>query len=92
MGELLAPYGFDVDYTEYELGFRAPSAEAFVDAELADHPMWVLARDQRGDDWPADEVREHVLAVFDAANEDPAAFRVSSTYAVIVANRITARP
>ena len=84
---LLGPYGFTVDYREHELAFTADSPTAFAEAELAEHPMWELARRRIGPDWDEDDVRERILAVFDAANEDPTAFKVSSPYAVLVANR-----
>jgi hypothetical protein len=84
---LLSPYGFAIDYREHELAFTADSPSAFVESELAEHPMWELARRRVGADWDGDDVRERLMAVFEAANEDPTAFRVSSPYAILVANR-----
>jgi SAM-dependent methyltransferase len=84
---LLSPYGFAVDYREHELAFTADSPSAFVESELAEHPMWELTRRRVGTDWDEGDVRERLVAVFEAANEDPASYKVSSPYAVLVANR-----
>jgi SAM-dependent methyltransferase len=84
---LLGPYGFTVDYREHELAFTAASPGAFVDSELAEHPMWELARRRLGPDWDEGAVHEKLVEVFRRANEDPDAFKVSSPYAVLVAKR-----
>jgi SAM-dependent methyltransferase len=42
--ELFAPHGFSVAIHDQALVFADASPEAYVDAELADHPGWVEAR------------------------------------------------
>jgi SAM-dependent methyltransferase len=87
VAEAFSPYGFDVRSQEHELAFTGASADEFVDVELAEHPMWVLARsvlEPRGE-WSA--LQERSRESFRAANEDPAAFRVTSRYVVMTATR-----
>ena len=82
---LFGPLGFDVDVEERTLAFAGPSPEAFLDAEYANHPLWLAARSLLE---PRDEheaVRAQALAVLEAGNEDPAAFRVTSRYVVACA-------
>ena len=82
-----APYGFDVRSQAHELAFTGASAEEFVDVEMAEHPMWVLARsvlEPRGE-WSA--LQELSRETFRTANEDPAGFRVTSRYVVVTATR-----
>jgi SAM-dependent methyltransferase len=85
--DAFAPYGFEVRSEEHELAFTGDSPDQYVDVELAEHPMWVLARsilEPRGE-W--EELRERSRASFRSANEDPAAFRVTSRYVVVTATR-----
>lgn len=87
VAEAFAPYGFDVRCHEHQLAFTGASADEFVDVELTEHPMWVLARsvlEPRGE-WAA--LQELSRERFRAANEDPAAFRVTSRYVVVTATR-----
>ena len=84
---LLAPHGFAVELAEHAIAFTGDSVEAYVDAEFGSHPIWL---DWRGVLEPRGEleaVRERMVALLDAANEDPAAFRVSSRYVVATAQR-----
>jgi SAM-dependent methyltransferase len=66
-----------VELTEHRLAFTGPSPRDFVDAEFANHPLW-SAND-------APDKRDDVVAVLEAANEDRAAFRVTSRYVVATA-------
>jgi SAM-dependent methyltransferase len=84
---LLAPHGFSIEVEERSLPFTGASVLAFVDSELEHHPAWVEARgvlEPRGT-WSA--VRDEVIALFGDANEDPAAFSVSSRYVITTATR-----
>jgi len=74
LAELL---GRPVELAEHGLAFTAASPRAFVDAEFTNHPLW-SAND-------APDKREQVLAVLERANEDAAAFRVTSPYVVATA-------
>jgi hypothetical protein len=69
------------------LAFTAASAEEFVDTELRVHPGWIAARALLE---PRDEmqaVRDRVLEIFEAANEDAAGFQITSRYVVTTARR-----
>jgi SAM-dependent methyltransferase len=79
---LLAPYGFSVAIHDHALAFTGASPEEYADAELADHPGWVEAREllERSGRW--EHVRADLIQLFAAANEDPSAFRITSRYVV----------
>ena len=84
---LLGPHGFEVTTQEERLAFGADSASDFLEGESSDHPLWVAGRavlEPRGE---VESLRERVLAILEAANEDPAAFRVTSRYVVATARR-----
>lgn len=87
LAPLLAPYGFEVAATEERLAFSARSACAYVEAESANHPLAVAGRailEPRGE---AEALRDRMLSIYEAANEDPHAFRVTSRYVVATARR-----
>jgi SAM-dependent methyltransferase len=87
VGSLFAPLGFSIELAEEQLAFTAASAQEFVDTELRVHPAWIAARaiiEPRGE---MQAVRDRVLEIFEVANEDPVAFRVTSSYVVITARR-----
>lgn len=84
---LLGPHGFAVELEEHRLAFTGPSAAAYLDEEFSDHPLSVAGRavlEPRGE---AEALRARMLAILTAANEDPAAFRVTSRYVVATARR-----
>jgi SAM-dependent methyltransferase len=84
---LLAPHGFSVTVDEHVLAFTASSARAFATDEFEHHPGWVDARGvlEGRSEWQ--RLCDEVIAIFVAANEDPAAFRVSSEFALVTATR-----
>jgi SAM-dependent methyltransferase len=84
---LLAPYGFAVDVREASLTFTGPSPEAFVDAELASHPVVVHGRPAVQAAGRAEALRERMLAALRDHNEDPGAFRSTSRYVIACARR-----
>jgi SAM-dependent methyltransferase len=86
LSELFAPHGFDVSLGEERLAFTAASPQAYLE-EQAGHPLAVAGRgvlEARGED---EALREEMLAIFRAGNEDPHAFRVTSRYVVATARR-----
>ena len=86
LAELFAPHGFEVGIAEERLAFTASSPEAFVD-EQADHPLAVAGRavlDPRGE---SESLRERMIEIYTAANEDPDSFRVTSRYIIASARR-----
>lgn len=85
LDELFAPHDLKVTETrEHAIAFTSSSPEAYVEGEAAEHPLWVLGMqmlEQQGDG-KADALKSEVIEIFAAANEDPAAFRTTSTYRV----------
>lgn len=90
LSDLLSPHGFAVQTEEQRIAFTAPSAGALLQGEFENHPMMVSGLailESRGG---AQAVRDRALEIFEAANEDPAAFQVTSRYVVATARRATA--
>ncbi len=85
--DLLAPHGFAVTLEERELAFSADSAPDWVEQELRDHPVQVAAAQVLERAGRAEAVREQVIDVLEAANEDPSAFRITSRYVIATARR-----
>jgi SAM-dependent methyltransferase len=84
VAELLGPHGFEVTAEEHEIPFTAASARAFVE-EQASHPQAVAGQAVLGP--RGDGLRERMVEIYEAANEDPGAFRVTSRYVVTTARR-----
>ncbi len=88
VADLLGRSAFTVEVEERALSFSGRSPAEFACAELADHPVWVATREvlePRGE-WQ--EVQDRTVELFAAANEDPAAFRVTSRYVIVSARRV----
>ena len=81
------PHGFGLATHEEPLPQRAASPEDFVDEALGEHPMSIAARAVLGPRGELDAVRDHVVRILAAANEDPDAFCVTSRYVVAEARR-----
>jgi SAM-dependent methyltransferase len=82
-----AAHRFSIDLSEAQLAFIAASPQEFLETELRVHPGWIAARaalEPRGE---MQLVRERALQIFEAANEDPTAFRITSRYVVATAHR-----
>lgn len=86
LAELFAPRGLDVSVAEERIAFTASSPQAYVDQQ-ADHPLAVAAEAILGPRGESDPLRERMVAIYEAANEDPDAFRVTSRYIVASARR-----
>lgn len=87
LARLFAPHGFSVAVDPGELVITASSARAYLEIQSRDHPMSIAGRallESRGE---AEGVGRRALAVLEAANEDPAAFSVTSRYVVATATR-----
>lgn len=80
--ELFAPHGFGVAVEEQTIAVTAPSPEAHVDSEAETHPLAVAARPVLERAGRAEELRGRLLEIYEEANEDPSAFRVTSRYVV----------
>jgi len=86
LAELFAPHDFEVTVAEERLSFTAPTARAYLD-EQAHHPLAIAGRallDPRGE---SDALRNRMLAILEAGNDDPGAFRITSRYVVATARR-----
>jgi SAM-dependent methyltransferase len=85
---LLGPYGFEVTCDDERLSFTAPSPQAFLD-EQSSHPLAVAGQGVLGPRGEDERLSRRMLAVYEEANEDPDAFRVTSSYVVATAHRRT---
>ena len=66
--------------------FTAASPEAWLDEQCENHPVWRWARRQLGEDvWR--EVAAESVAALTEGNEDPDAFRATSSYLLVAASR-----
>ena len=79
---LFGPHGFDVSVEEHGISITGPSPEEFIDRESQHHPLAVAARPAVERAGRGLELREGLLRIYREANEDPAAFKVTSRYVV----------
>jgi SAM-dependent methyltransferase len=84
---LFAPHGFSLTLTEHLLSFTAASPRDYLDRESANHPLAVAGRQVLEQHGTADQTSAHLLAILEAANEDPTGFRVTSRYITAAACR-----
>lgn len=75
---LFAPHA--VTIAVKELTFTASSAEDFTAEHLDHHPMWLAITPALQAKGKLDEVVAKATAIFEAANEDPAAFTTTGAY------------
>jgi hypothetical protein len=76
-----------VSLEEHTIAFTGASAREYLLAESDNHPMALAGRavlEARGE---SDALFERMLAVCEAENEDPDAFRVTSRYVIATAER-----
>jgi ubiquinone/menaquinone biosynthesis C-methylase UbiE len=85
VAELLGPHGFEVTTEEHEISFAAESAQAFVDQQ-ATHPQAVAGQAVLGPRG-SEALLERMAGIYEAANEDPDGFRVTSRYVIATARR-----
>jgi len=84
---LFAPFGFGVELHDRRLAFTASSPAEFAERELLHHPLWLAAREVLAPRRAWDEVCRQVRGLFEHANEDPAGFRVTSSYVICILSR-----
>jgi SAM-dependent methyltransferase len=87
LAALFEPHGFQVEVEEHDVAFTAPSPSAFLDRESDDHPLAIARRAVLEPTGRAGALRDRMLSIYEAANEDPAAFRVTSRYIGATARR-----
>jgi SAM-dependent methyltransferase len=80
--DLFGPFQFSVELFEYSIAFTAESPQAFVDAEMHHHPMWVAGREQLQQRGEWQTVRARAIEIVAAANEQPGACKLTSRYVV----------
>jgi SAM-dependent methyltransferase len=85
--DLLGPHGFAPTLEGRHLAFTADSPAAYVARELEAHPLWVAIRSVLERAGRLDAVRERIVAILEAANEDPGGFRVTGPYVVATLRR-----
>jgi SAM-dependent methyltransferase len=84
---LLSPHGFEVEVTEHAIAFTARSPHDYLDEESAHHPLAVAGHAVLEGSGEGEAVRQRMLAIYEAASEDPSGFRVTSRYVVATARR-----
>ncbi len=87
LDQLFAPHGFSVTVAEHSLSFTAASPREYLDTEGANHPLAVAGRQILEHHGTADQTYTQLLAILEAANEDPTGFRVTSRYITAQASR-----
>lgn len=87
LAALFAPLGFSLEIRVKHLELSAASAEAFLEAELGDHPLWIGARAALEPAGRMEAVYRRALEILEAGNEEPGAFRIRSPYALASARR-----
>jgi SAM-dependent methyltransferase len=80
---LAAPHGLTVSMTERSIAFTDRSVDDYLDGEVRDHPMALSARSLLEPAGRFEEVRRNARAVLAGGNEDPSAFRVTSSYVIL---------
>jgi SAM-dependent methyltransferase len=83
---VFARHGFAAAFARHRVALTAPSLDAFMDVH-ARHPLALAARDVLEARGAAEAVRRRIRAVYDAANENPGAFRITAPYVVAIARR-----
>ncbi|HEY2833307.1 MAG TPA: methyltransferase domain-containing protein [Sporichthyaceae bacterium] len=75
--------GLPVTAVERSLRFSYASAEGLMVAFETEHPFWRTVRATVGEQWPT--LRERMLAALAEGNEDPDAYRTTSSYRIVTA-------
>ena len=87
LADLLAPHGFAVATEEHPIAFTASSPRDFLAGEAANHPLAIAGRAALEPRGQLAVLEERLLAIYEAANEDPEGFRITSRYVVASAQR-----
>lgn len=85
---LFEPHGFEVSLEEQTIAFTAGSVEEQVDGDQENHPLAIAGRAvlaQHAGELEA--LREKIIEIYMAANEDPDAFKTTSRYVIVTAQR-----
>ncbi len=82
LANLFEPHGFSVSLSEHAIPFRAPSIDEFMQIEGENHPIAIATRPALEDAGREEEVLAGMRRIYEAGNEDPDAFRITSRYVV----------
>ncbi|HEY7630640.1 MAG TPA: class I SAM-dependent methyltransferase [Thermoleophilaceae bacterium] len=84
---LFEPHGFEVSLEEETIQFTAASIAEQVDGDQENHPLAVAGRAVLEPAGELEALRARIFETYEAANEDPDAFRVTSHYVIATASR-----
>jgi SAM-dependent methyltransferase len=87
LNQLFAPHGFSLTVKEHRLCITAASPRGYLDRESANHPFALTGRQVLEQHGTADETSTQLLAILEAANENPTGFHVTSRYITAAACR-----
>jgi SAM-dependent methyltransferase len=80
---LFGPHGFSGTSGEHQLPFHAPSIDEFMRIEGENHPLAIEAQPVLEKAGRAEELREGMCRIYKEANEDPDAFKLTSSFVVM---------
>jgi ubiquinone/menaquinone biosynthesis C-methylase UbiE len=84
---LFGAHGFSVKVEPGQIAITAASAREYLERQGRDHPMSVAGQALLESRGGGEETGRRALAVLEAANEAPEAFRVTSRYVTAIATR-----
>lgn len=85
---LFSPYGMSTEVSApHDLVVTDTSPEAFLEAEVTNHPLAIAGDEVLRSRGVSEEAHERLLTVLKNHNEDEDAFRSTSRYVVVVATR-----
>jgi SAM-dependent methyltransferase len=82
-----APHGFRVSVVQRSLAFTAASPDAYMEEQSQSHPLWIAGRAALEPTGKGQELSERVREIFEAGNEQPGGFRVTSRYVIATVTR-----
>ena len=82
---LFRSVGLKTTTQPHEMAFHGDSPGAYLDAELANHPLAIAGLAQLEKQGQGDQARARLLAILEAGNEDSDVFRATSRYVVVTA-------
>jgi SAM-dependent methyltransferase len=82
LSSLFEPHGFAASVTEHSIPFHAPSVDEFMRIEGENHPIAIATRPVIAKAGRADEIRDGMRRIYQEGNEDPDAFRITSSFVV----------
>lgn len=84
---LFAAHDMTVTVEQHELAFTAASPQEFLEAQRTSHPLAIAGFELLERLGQAEPARTRLLRILEEGNEDATAFRSTSRYIVVTANR-----